>query len=65
MKYVNEDMFVPEAGDREFAPNFVLIITDGRSQDEVNDSAEALRNRGVMVRAQLHIDTRGPLHLST
>jgi len=42
-------MLAPENGNRMNVQDFVLIITDGDSQDEVEDEAKRLRNVGAMV----------------
>ena len=49
LRHVNDVMLAPENGNRAEANDVVLIITDGASQDEVEDEAKKLRDRGAMV----------------
>ncbi|XP_039253130.2 P-selectin-like [Styela clava] len=48
ISYVHEHMLKPEYGNRKNAPDVVLVITDGRSQDSVKMPAEELRKSGVL-----------------
>ncbi|XP_017569855.2 collagen alpha-6(VI) chain isoform X1 [Pygocentrus nattereri] len=41
--------FDPPEGGRPTAPKFLIVITDGESQDEVSAPAKALRDKGVTI----------------
>ena len=43
-------MLTPENGDREKVKNVVIIITDGKSQDDVQEPSRILRETGALVR---------------
>ncbi|XP_029308193.1 collagen alpha-1(XIV) chain [Cottoperca gobio] len=47
LTYVLENCFKPESGSREGIPKIGILITDGKSQDDVIPPAESLRNAGV------------------
>ncbi|XP_074510263.1 collagen alpha-1(XIV) chain isoform X2 [Sebastes fasciatus] len=47
LTYILENCFKPEAGSREGIPKIGILITDGKSQDDVIPPAESLRNSGV------------------
>lgn len=52
----------PENGDRPDVPNIVIVITDGRSQDDVYKPADALRKRGAIV--SMRAERIGCYHIS-
>ncbi|XP_047455334.1 collagen alpha-1(XIV) chain isoform X2 [Mugil cephalus] len=47
LTYILENCFKPEAGSRDGIPKIGILITDGKSQDDVIPPAESLRNAGV------------------
>ncbi|XP_056236384.1 collagen alpha-1(XIV) chain-like isoform X2 [Seriola aureovittata] len=47
LTYVLENCFKPESGSRVGVPKIGILITDGKSQDDVIPPAESLRNAGV------------------
>lgn len=47
MTYILENCFKPESGSRVGIPKIGILITDGKSQDDVIPPAESLRNAGV------------------
>lgn len=49
MDYLVKNTFNEGAGARKSYPKIAVIITDGKSQDPVTESAEALRSSGVEV----------------
>uniref|UniRef100_A0A4W3HLK4 Collagen alpha-1(XII) chain n=1 Tax=Callorhinchus milii TaxID=7868 RepID=A0A4W3HLK4_CALMI len=49
INYLVQKTFVASAGARRSYPKVAVIITDGKSQDTVQDSAQALRDIGVEV----------------
>ncbi|XP_067901672.1 collagen alpha-1(XII) chain-like isoform X2 [Heterodontus francisci] len=49
INYLVQNTFSEAAGARKSYPKIAVIITDGKSQDPVTESAEALRNIGVEV----------------
>ncbi|XP_067844647.1 collagen alpha-1(XII) chain [Heptranchias perlo] len=49
INYLVQNTFTAAAGARKSYPKIAVIITDGKSQDSVTESAEDLRNIGVEV----------------
>ncbi|XP_069786793.1 collagen alpha-1(XII) chain isoform X2 [Narcine bancroftii] len=49
INYLVKNIFHESAGARKSYPKIAIIITDGKSQDPVTESAEALRNIGVEI----------------
>ncbi|XP_032374920.1 collagen alpha-1(XIV) chain isoform X1 [Etheostoma spectabile] len=47
LTYILENCFKPESGSRVGIPKIGILITDGKSQDDVIPPAESLRNAGV------------------
>ncbi|XP_078254553.1 collagen alpha-1(XIV) chain-like [Rhinoraja longicauda] len=47
LTYILENSFKPEAGSRTGVPKIGILITDGKSQDDVHSSAESLRDAGI------------------
>ncbi|XP_029359212.1 collagen alpha-1(XIV) chain-like isoform X2 [Echeneis naucrates] len=47
LTYIMENCFKPESGSRVGVPKIGILITDGKSQDDVITPAESLRNAGV------------------
>ncbi|XP_039972835.1 collagen alpha-1(XIV) chain isoform X2 [Xiphias gladius] len=47
LTYILENCFKPESGSRVGVPKIGILITDGKSQDDVIPPAESLRNAGV------------------
>ncbi|KAK9513534.1 hypothetical protein VZT92_027060 [Zoarces viviparus] len=47
LTYTLENCFKPESGSRVGIPKIGILITDGKSQDDVIPPAESLRNAGV------------------
>ncbi|XP_053700196.1 collagen alpha-1(XIV) chain isoform X1 [Synchiropus splendidus] len=47
LTYILENCFKPESGARVGVPKIGILITDGKSQDDVIPPAESLRNAGV------------------
>ncbi|XP_034552837.1 collagen alpha-1(XIV) chain isoform X1 [Notolabrus celidotus] len=47
LTYILENCFKPESGSRVGLPKIGILITDGKSQDDVIPPAESLRNSGV------------------
>lgn len=47
--YLRKNAFVQTAGARKGFPKIAVIITDGKSQDEVEIPAKELQNLGVEV----------------
>ncbi|XP_076016833.1 collagen alpha-1(XIV) chain, partial [Genypterus blacodes] len=47
LTYVLENCFKPESGSREGVPKVGILITDGKSQDDVIPPAESLRASGI------------------
>ncbi|KAM8966281.1 collagen alpha-1(XIV) chain isoform 2-T2 [Pelodytes ibericus] len=46
IKHVRDDLFTYESGMRKGVPKVLVVITDGRSQDEVNKVAQDLQMEG-------------------
>ncbi|XP_019131656.1 matrilin-4 isoform X2 [Larimichthys crocea] len=51
IKYVMNEAFTAEAGDRPKVPNVVVIVTDGRPQDRVTEVAAEAREKGIEIYA--------------
>lgn len=47
LNFILENCFKPESGSREGLPKIGILITDGKSQDDVVPPAERLRNAGI------------------
>lgn len=47
LSHVLEQNLKPEAGSRADAVKLVILLTDGKSQDDVNLSAQTLKNMGI------------------
>ena len=47
LTFMLENCFKPESGSRVGVPKIGILITDGRSQDDVIPPAESLRKAGV------------------
>ncbi|XP_044215534.1 collagen alpha-1(XIV) chain isoform X1 [Thunnus albacares] len=47
LTYILENCFKPESGSRVGIPKIGILITDGKSQDDVIPPAESLRNAGI------------------
>uniref|UniRef100_A0A3Q0T7H2 VWFA domain-containing protein n=1 Tax=Amphilophus citrinellus TaxID=61819 RepID=A0A3Q0T7H2_AMPCI len=51
LRFTLENIFTDKKGSRKDVPKIALVITDGKSQDNVGDAAIALRRAGVTVYA--------------
>uniref|UniRef100_A0A3Q2Y3A0 Collagen alpha-1(XII) chain n=1 Tax=Hippocampus comes TaxID=109280 RepID=A0A3Q2Y3A0_HIPCM len=49
IEYLLQNIFTEEAGSRKVFPKIAMIITDGKSQDSVEEHARRLRNIGVEI----------------
>ncbi|XP_041667909.1 collagen alpha-1(XII) chain isoform X2 [Cheilinus undulatus] len=49
LKHVYEKVFTSDSGMRKNVPKVLVVVTDGRSQDEVKKSAERLQHSGYSV----------------
>uniref|UniRef100_A0A668AMZ2 Collagen alpha-1(XII) chain n=1 Tax=Myripristis murdjan TaxID=586833 RepID=A0A668AMZ2_9TELE len=49
LKHVYEKVFTSDSGMRRNVPKVLVVVTDGRSQDEVKKSAEKLQHAGYSV----------------
>ncbi|XP_078275198.1 LOW QUALITY PROTEIN: collagen alpha-1(XIV) chain-like [Rhinoraja longicauda] len=49
LDHVYRNTLQPSAGARPEAAKFLLLLTDGKSQDDVNSSAQSLKNAGVEI----------------
>lgn len=47
MKHVYEKVFTSDSGMRRNVPKVLVVVTDGRSQDDVKKSAEKLQHSGT------------------
>lgn len=47
--YLLQNIFTEAAGSRKAFPKVAMIITDGKSQDPVEEHAKRLRNIGVEI----------------
>lgn len=46
IKHVKESIFTPEAGARRGIPRVLVVLTDGRSQDDVNKVSKEMQMDG-------------------
>lgn len=46
LKHVYEKVFTSDSGMRRNVPKVLVVLTDGRSQDDVKKSAEKLQHSG-------------------
>ncbi|XP_035660176.1 transmembrane matrix receptor MUP-4-like [Branchiostoma floridae] len=51
LKYVGQSVFTQSTGDRPRNPNVLVVVTDGKSYDNVAEAARELRSRGITVYA--------------
>lgn len=49
LTFIQENSFSPESGSRPGVPRVVVLVTDGKSQDDVIPAARSLRESGVEV----------------
>ncbi|XP_039992556.1 collagen alpha-1(XII) chain isoform X4 [Xiphias gladius] len=49
LKHVHEKVFTSDSGMRRNVPKVLVVVTDGRSQDDVKKSAEKLQHSGYSV----------------
>ncbi|XP_053901396.1 collagen alpha-1(XX) chain isoform X3 [Malaclemys terrapin pileata] len=49
LSHVLEQNLKPEAGARSDAVKLVILLTDGKSQDDANQSAQTLKNMGIEI----------------
>uniref|UniRef100_A0A3Q3WT58 Uncharacterized protein n=1 Tax=Mola mola TaxID=94237 RepID=A0A3Q3WT58_MOLML len=49
IQHVKEDIFTAEGGVRRGIPNVLVVLTDGRSQDDVNKVSKQMQNEGYIV----------------
>lgn len=47
LTYILENSFKPESGSRPDVPKIGILITDGKSQDDVQSPAQRLREAGI------------------
>lgn len=47
LKHVYEKVFTSDSGMRKNVPKVLVVVTDGRSQDDVKKSAEKLQHSGM------------------
>lgn len=47
LNFISENCFKPDFGSRVGVPKIGILITDGKSQDDVIPPAESLRDAGV------------------
>lgn len=47
LMYILENSFKPESGSRTDVPKIGILITDGKSQDDVIGPAQSLRDAGI------------------
>ena len=48
LKHVYEKVFNKDAGMRRNVPKVLVVVTDGRSQDEVKKEAQKLQHSGAL-----------------
>lgn len=49
LTFILENSFKPESGSRAGVPKIAILITDGKSQDDVAPPAQGLRSAGIEV----------------
>ena len=49
LTFILENSFKPEAGSRDGVPKIGILITDGKSQDDVIPPARSLRQAGIQL----------------
>ncbi|KAK2844342.1 hypothetical protein Q5P01_011001 [Channa striata] len=49
IKHVKESIFTPEAGARRGIPKVLVVLTDGRSQDDVNKVSKDMQMEGYII----------------
>uniref|UniRef100_A0A8C7ZXP1 Collagen alpha-1(XIV) chain n=1 Tax=Oryzias sinensis TaxID=183150 RepID=A0A8C7ZXP1_9TELE len=49
IKHVKESIFIPEAGARRGVPKVLVVLTDGRSQDDVNKVSKEMQMEGYII----------------
>ncbi|KAM3614957.1 uncharacterized protein V6R79_021344 [Siganus canaliculatus] len=49
IKHVKESIFTPEAGARRGVPKVLVVLTDGRSQDDVNKVSKEMQMDGYII----------------
>uniref|UniRef100_A0A3B3VJQ0 Collagen type XIV alpha 1 chain n=1 Tax=Poecilia latipinna TaxID=48699 RepID=A0A3B3VJQ0_9TELE len=49
IKHVKESIFTPEAGARRGVPKVLVVLTDGRSQDDVNKVSKEMQMEGYII----------------
>ncbi|XP_078789565.1 collagen alpha-1(XIV) chain isoform X2 [Oryzias latipes] len=49
IKHVKESIFIPEAGGRRGVPKVLVVLTDGRSQDDVNKVSKEMQMEGYII----------------
>lgn len=47
--HVLEQNLKPDAGARSEAPKLIILLTDGKSQDDASPAAQTLKNLGVEI----------------
>lgn len=47
IKHVRESIFTPEGGARRGIPKVLVVLTDGRSQDDVNKVSKEMQMEGT------------------
>ncbi|CAK8692977.1 unnamed protein product [Clavelina lepadiformis] len=62
LKHARDVIFTQENGDRPGIRDVLLVITDGKSQDDVDDVSEDLREHGVLTYALGVVPLRGTLN---
>lgn len=49
IKHVKESIFTSDAGARRGVPKVLVVLTDGRSQDDVNKVSKEMQMEGMCV----------------
>ncbi|KAM9852256.1 collagen alpha-1(XIV) chain [Aulostomus maculatus] len=49
IKHVKESIFMPDAGARRGVPKVLVVLTDGRSQDDVNKISKEMQMEGYII----------------
>lgn len=60
LKHVYEKVFTSDSGMRRNVPKVLVVVTDGRSQDDVKKTAEKLQHSGIHQRNQQSLSVHGP-----